>query len=285
MAMIEPEHPTLSVRAQCRLLHVPRASYYYQPAPVDPEQLALMRRIDEMFTAHPHLGSRGVRDHLRLQGCLVNRKRVQRLMRLMGLESVAPKPGTSRPAPEHTIYPYLLRGVPIARVDQVWSTDITYIPLARSFLYLVAVMDWSSRYVLSWELSNSLEMEFCLSALHEALRAGQPEIFNTDQGAQFTSPRFVSVLHERGIRVSMDGKRRALDNVWVERLWRSVKYEEVYLNEYEDGHHCFARLARYFAYYNHARPHSSLGGKTPAMVYFDRPFEPVPFHKNPPLLV
>lgn len=285
IAMVEKGHPRLSVRAQCELLELSRSSLYYQPAEVSTEQLSLMRRIDEMYTAHPHLGSRGMRDHLRLEGWTVNRKRVQRLMRLMGLESVAPRPGTSAPHSNHPIYPYLLRGVKLERAGQVWSTDITYIPLGRSYLYLVAVIDWYSRYVLSWELSNSLELDFCLNALGQALEGATPEIFNSDQGSQFTSPRFTQVLKDHDIRISMDGKGRALDNIWVERLWRSLKYEEVYLNEYTDGRHCFEHLSRYFDYYNHARPHSSLGGKTPSMVHFDRPFESSALYINQPFLV
>ena len=278
--MVEPAHQELSVRTQCSLLGLNRSSLYYTPRPVPPEQLELMNRIDKLFTRHPHLGSRGMRDHLWLEGVRVNRKRVQRLMRLMNLESVAPRPGTSRAHPSHPIYPYLLRGFTMTHPNQVWSTDITYIPLGRSYMYLVAVMDWFSRYVLSWELSNSMEMEFCLSTLEQALESGKPEIFNSDQGAQFTSPRFTQVLKEHEIRISMDGKGRALDNIWVERLWRSVKYEEVYLNEYTNGQECFERLSRYFNYYNHARPHSSLGGRTPAMVHFDLPFEATSLHIN-----
>ena len=283
--MIEPNHPGLSIKTQCQLLDLPRSSYYYRARETAPEELIWMRRIDELFTAHPHLGSRGMRDQLRLMGHKINRKKVQRLMRVMSLESVAPRPGTSKPHPEHKVYPYLLRHVPIQRVGQVWSADITYIPMARSYLYLVAIIDWYSRYIVSWELSNSLEVGFCQQVLEDALTQGTPEIFNTDQGAQFTSPRFTQILKEAEVQISMDGKGRALDNIWVERFWRSLKYEEVYLNEYEDGLHCFKHLEAYFRFYNHGRAHSSLGGKTPAMVHFNQPFDPSGVIINHPISV
>jgi putative transposase len=230
-----------------------------------------MRLIDEEYTRHPFYGSRKMRDFLERQGWPVSRKRVRRLMRKMGLESLAPKPNTSRPAPEHRVYPYLLRGLEIERPDQVWCADITYLPLAHGFVYLTAVMDWHSRYVLSWEVSVSLEEGFCVSALESALRLhGCPEIFNTDQGAQFTGQAFTGVLQKAEVRISMDGKGRALDNVMVERLWRSVKYEEVYLKAYESVGELIEALRQYFAFYNEERPHQGLGGRTPAQVYHGR---------------
>lgn len=232
------------------------------------ENLELMRLIDEEYTRHPFYGSRKMRDWLQRQGYAVNRKRVRRLMRKMGLVSVAPKPNTSRPAPAHKIYPYLLRGLEISRADQVWCADITYIRLAHGFVYLTAVMDWHSRYVLSWEVSVTMEEDFCVSALESALRRhGCPAIFNTDQGAQFTGDAFTGVLKDAGVDISMDGKGRAMDNIMVERLWRSVKYEEVYLKDYESVAELKAALKQYFAFYNEERPHQSHGGQTPAEVY------------------
>ena len=268
---IEPEHPELSIKRQCELIDLPRASYY-RGTPVggeSAENLELMRLIDEEYTRHPFYGSRKIRDWLNRQGWRVNRKRVRRLMGKMGLKSVAPAPNTSRPAPEHKIYPYLLRGLQINRVDQVWCTDITYIRLAHGFVYLTAVMDWHSRYVLSWEVSVTMEEAFCVSALESALRRhGRPEIFNTDQGSQFTGETFTGVLRDAGVDISMDGKGRAMDNIMVERLWRSVKYEEIYLKDYESVGELKAALKRYFAFYNDERPHQSHGGRTPAEVYY-----------------
>ncbi len=232
------------------------------------ENLALMRLIDEEYTRHPFYGSRKMRDWLQRQGHAVNRKRVRRLMRKMGLVSVAPKPDTSRPSPKHKIYPYLLRGLEINRPDRVWCTDITYIRLARGFVYLTAVMDWYSRCVLSWEVSVTMEEAFCVNALESALRRhGRPEIFNTDQGSQFTGDAFTGVLKAAGVDISMDGKGRAMDNIMVERLWRSVKYEEIYLKEYEGVGELIEALKRYFVFYNDERPHQSHGGRTPAEVY------------------
>jgi putative transposase len=233
------------------------------------ENLELMRLIDEEYTRHPFYGSRKMRDWLQRQGRRVNRKRVRRLMGKMGLKSVAPTPNTSRPAPQHKIYPYLLRGLEIERTDQVWCADITYIRLAHGFVYLTAVMDWHSRYVLSWEVSVTMEEDFCVSALESALRRhGRPEIFNTDQGSQFTGDTFTGVLRDAGVDISMDGKGRALDNIMVERLWRSVKYEEIYLKEYQSVGELTAALKRYFAFYNDERPHQSHGGRTPAEIYY-----------------
>ncbi len=257
----------LSVSQQCELLGLSRSSYYYEPATESAENLALMELIDREYTAHPFLGSRRLRSWLRGEGQRVNRKRVQRLMRLMGLEAVYPKPRLSVGGAGHKVYPYLLRGVAIARVDQVWSTDITYIPMPHGFMYLTAVMDWYSRYVLSWRLSNTLDVEFCLEALNEALSRSCPEVFNSDQGVQFTSASYTGRLEKAGARVSMDGKGRCLDNVFVERLWRSVKYEEVYLWRHETVPALHAGLTRYFGYYNRARRHQGLNDQIPAEVY------------------
>ena len=231
--LVEPNAP-LSMRWQCELLGVNRSSLYYEPVEPDGEQLALMRRMDELHLKHPFFGSRMMTQTLKAEGSAVNRKRVQRLMRLMGLESTAPKPNTSKPAPEHAVYPYLLRNLTVSRINQVWAADITYIPMARGVVYLVAVIDWYSRRVLAWRLSNTLETTFCVEALNEAVaRYGCPEIFNTDQGSQFTSEEFTSVLLALEIKISMDGKGRCIDNIFVERLWRSLKYEEVYLYAYD----------------------------------------------------
>ena len=227
LAMVNRGHPGLSVVKQCRLLQLSRSAVYYRPTPANPADLDLMAGMDRQYLKTPYYGSRRMTAWLRTQGHQVNRKRVRRLMRAMGLEAIYRKPNTSKPAPEHRIYPYLLKGVAVDRVNQVWAADITYLPMSRGFLYLVAVMDWHSRYVLAWRLSNTLEVGFCIDALEEALSKGQPEIFNTDQGSQFTSEAFCGLLLERGIKVSMDGKGRYLDNIFVERLWRSVKYEEV----------------------------------------------------------
>ena len=265
--MVDPKSD-LSIRRQCELLGVSRSGLYYQHVETSAGELALMRRIDELHLKAPHYGSRKIAVVLSAEGEAVNRKCVQRLMQIMDLESVAPKPSTSRPAPEHPKFPYLLRRLKVCRVNQVWATDITYIPLSRGFAYLVAVMDWHSRYVLSWRLSNSLDTAFCVEALEEALWSyPQPEIFNTDQGVQFTSEAFTSVLLGRGIKVSMDGKGRCLDNVFVERLWRSLKYENVYLQGYETLREARAGIGSYFAYYNEERPHQALGYQTPAAFY------------------
>jgi putative transposase len=256
------------MRRQCELLGVNRSSLYYKPVGPDAEELALMRRIDELHLAHPFFGSRMLTQTLKQQGEVVNRKRVQRLMRVMDLQSVAPKPNTSKPAPEHPVFPYLLRNLKITRVNQVWAADITYIPLARGFAYLVAVIDWYSRRVLAWRLSSSMDTTFCLEALHEALRRyGQPEIFNTDQGSQFTAEDFTGALLDRGIKVSMDGKGRCIDNVFVEQLWRSLKYEEVYLHDYDTIEEARAGIGRYLEFFNEGRPHMALGYQTPASFY------------------
>jgi putative transposase len=265
---IEPNHPLLSITAQCDLLDLSRSSFYYEAAPCDPLELDLMRRMDELHTKYPFLGSRRLAVMLSGQtGQPVNRKRIQRLMDVMGIEALHPRASTSNPHPEHVVYPYLLREVEIHEVNQVWSTDITYIPMASGWMYLVAVMDWRSRYILSWELSNSLDISFCLEALEAALRRGTPRVFNTDQGSQFTSPRFTQLLKDRDIQISMDGRGRALDNIWIERVWRSVKYEEVYLNSYQNGLEAAKRLAAYFQFYNEERPHQSLQYQTPGHIW------------------
>lgn len=250
----------LSVVRQCRLLDIHRSGVYYQPAPPDNETWELMRLIDVIHTHRPFLGSRRIRDALRGIGHKVNRKRVQRLMKKMGIRAIHPGPKTSKRCPQHKIYPYLLRDLTIDRPNQAWATDITYIPMARGFVYLVAIMDWYSRKVLSWRLSNSLDAAFCVDALEEALyRYGSPEIFNSDQGVQFTSEAFTDVLKANGIRISMDGKGAWRDNVFVERLWRSVKYEEVYLNAYESMTEARAGIGQWIDFYNSERVHQTLG--------------------------
>jgi len=269
-ACIDPDHKSLSIQRQCDLIDLPRSSYYREPRAQreSAENLRLMRLIDEEYTRHPFFGTRKMRDYLRRQGHKVNRKRVERLMQKMGLQSIAPKPGTSKPHPEHKVYPYLLRNLDIICPDQVWCSDITYIPLPGGFVYLVAVMDWYSRYILSWEVSVTMESDFCVSALESALRLhGRPDIFNTDQGSQFTSNDFTGALKDAEVLISMDGKGRAMDNIFIERLWRSVKYEEVYLKEYASVRELIQSLKAYFDFYNNQRPHNSLGGKTPAEVY------------------
>lgn len=265
--LIEADHSQLSVRRQCELLGLSRSSLYYEPVTESAENLRLMRRLDQEYTAHPFLGSRRLTKWLIEQGEEVNRKRVQRLMRLMGLEAIYPKPKLSAAGRGHRIYPYLLRNVSIERTDQVWSTDITYLPLASGFMYLAAIIDWFSRYVLVWRLSNTLDGSFCLDMLEEALSRGRPEVFNTDQGVQFTATAWTGRLESAGVAVSMDGKGRCLDNIFVERLWRTVKYEEVYLHRYEVVPELVSGLERYFAYYNEDRLHQSLDYRSPAAVY------------------
>ena len=270
--MINPTHPVISIARQCELIQLPRASYYravdYGPVVETEENLNLMRLIDEEYTRHPFYGSRQLRNYLRRQGHKVNRKRVQRLMRLMGIMSVAPKPNTSKKGKAHKIYPYLLKNLVIDKPNQVWCTDITYLRLQGGFVYLVAVMDWHSRKVLSWEISNTMDDSFCVSALERAIRLyGVPEIFNTDQGAQFTGNAFIKVLTENGIKISMDGKGRWVDNVLIERLWRSVKYEDVYLKEYSTVVALRHGISVYFHFYNNERPHDSLGKCTPSEYY------------------
>jgi putative transposase len=269
--MIEPEHPTLPITRQCELLGLARASYYHQPEPETAENLRLMRVIDQTYLMYPVFGSRQMTRWLRRQGYAVNRKRVRRLMRLMGLEAIYRKPNLSRRHPGHAVFPYLLRGLKVDRPDQVWAMDITYIPIQGGFLYLCAVLDWYSRAVLAWELSNTLDAGFCVQAVARAIaKHGVPEIFNTDQGSQFTSTEFIQPLLDRGVKISMDGRGRALDNVFVERLWRTVKYEEVYLKSYRDQLDAHANLHAFFRRYNEHRPHSAFGDaqpRTPMEVY------------------
>ncbi len=265
--MIDNQHRQISIARQCQLLGLARASLYYQPRPESTENLCLMRLLDEQYTRCPFYGVKRMRAWLETQGFCVNEKRVRRLLREMGLEAQYPKPRLSQLKRENRIYPYLLRGVPIQRVNQVWSTDITYIRLSHGYVYLVAVMDWHSRFVLSWELSVSMESSFCLSSLEEALRVARPEIFNSDQGSQFTSAVFTQKLKEQEIQISMDGRGRAFDNIFVERLWRSVKYEEVYLKDYQNVFQAKEGLRNYFEFYNRQRLHQSLGYKTPESVY------------------
>jgi putative transposase len=249
------------------LLGLSHSSFYYEPAVETAENLALMKRIDRQYTDHPFYGSRRMTAWLQGEGHGVNRKRVRRLMRLMGLEAVYPKPKLSGPGRGHKVFPYLLRGVKVERPDQVWSTDITYVPLAKGFMYLAAVIDWYSRYVVAWRLSNTLDGSFCLEMLEEALALGRPEVFNTDQGVQFTAEAFTGRLLSAGVRVSMDGKGRCLDNVFVERLWRTVKYEDIYPRCYERVPQLSEGLERYFPFYNEERLHQALDYRTPAAVY------------------
>ena len=267
---MERGHPDLSVRRQCELLGVNRAGLYYEPVGESEENLLLLRLLDEQYTRAPFYGSRRMTAWLATQGHEVNRKRISRLMQVMGVEAVYPKPKLSQPGEGHKIYPYLLRGVTVERVNQVWSTDITYIRMAQGFVYLVAVMDWFSRYVLSWSLSLTLEIDFCLEALKSAFRRGQPEIFNSDQGSHFTSEKFTGALKAKQIAISMDGRGRCMDNIWIERLWRSLKYEEVYLKDYESVTEARVGIERYFRFYNQERLHQSLDYRTPAAIYLGR---------------
>lgn len=264
------DHGRISVARQCELVGLVRSTFYYAPRRDGEslQNLRLIREIDQIYTRWPFYGYPRVTDELRSQGRIVNPKRVARLMRVMGLQAIVPGPHTSRPHPENPVYPYLLRHLEVIQPDQVWCSDITYVPMRSGFLYLVAIMDWFSRFVLSWELSNSLDTQFCMTALARALRSGgSPEIFNTDQGAQFTSKEFTARLLTEGIRISMDGRGRALDNVFVERLWRSVKYEEVYPADYGNGLEALQGLGRYFDFYNNVRRHQALGRKTPREIY------------------
>jgi putative transposase len=266
-ALIDLTHPKISQRRQCVLLGVARSDLYYAPVAIAPETVALLHALDKTYTDYPFFGSRRLTYWLGTLGYAVNRKRVSRLMRVLGVAAIYPGPRTTIPHPGHRVYPYLLRGMTITRVNHVWSTDITYIRVRGGFVYLTAVLDWASRYVLSWELSNTLEGAFCLSALDRALRVATPQIFNTDQGSQYTSTDFTGRLLEAGVQISMDGRGRALDNIFVERLWRSVKYEEVYLKEYQSMAQAVEGIGAYFRFYNTQRPHQSLGNQTPGAVY------------------
>jgi putative transposase len=269
-AKVERSGAELSVRRQCVLLNVARSGVYRPQPETSAGDLALMRRIDELYLEKPFYGSRRMTFDLNEEGCGVNRKRVQRLMRLMGLEALVPRPGTSKAAPGNKIYPYLLRGVSITESNHVWASDITYIPMASGFLYLVAIIDWASRAVLAWRLSNTMDGAFCGAALEEALqRYGKPRIFNTDQGAQFTSAAFTGKLEAAGIAISMDGRGRFMDNIFIERLWRSIKYEEVHLKAYADGHEARDGIGRWMDFYNHRRPHQSMSNQRPINVWRD----------------
>jgi putative transposase len=266
--MIEPQHPQLSIGRQCAMIGLSHSSYYHTPCGEESEEnLRYMRLIDEQYLHTPFFSSRQMARWLVRQGYPVNRKRVQRLMRKMGLYGAVPGPHTSKPHPQHKVYPYLLGGMGLQYANLVWSTDITYIPMHAGFMYLVAIIDWYSRYVLAWELSNTLDHLFCVSVLERALEGSQPVIFNTDQGAQFTSTEFTRTLLDRQILISMDGRGRALDNVFIERLWRSVKYEDIYLNDYQSVAELRDGLERYFQFYNHERPHSALVGRTPSEIH------------------
>ena len=268
-AMITPDNPALSLSRQCRLLSIGRSSFYYAPKGESPKTLALMRRVDELFLKYPFYGSRQMVRQLRRDGVHAGRHRVRRLMRLMGLEAIHQAPRTSTPHPAHRVYPYLLRDMVVERSDHVWCADITYIPVRRGFLYLVAIMDWATRHVLAWRLSNTIDARFCVEALAEAMtRYGKPEIFNTDQGSQFTSLDFTGPLKDAEIKISMDGRGRCMDNIFIERLWRSLKYEAVYLHELTDGFVAERVIDAWIDFYNTERPHSALDGVTPAEAYW-----------------
>ena len=265
--MVDRQYPALSTVRQCALLGISRSSVCYRPRVSSPKDLALMKQLDQQYLATPFYGSRRMKVWLDRQGHPVNRKRVRRLMRTMGLQAIYRRPRTSQPGPGHKVYPYLLGAMEITMPNQVWAADITYIPMARGFLYLVAIMDWYSRYVVAWRLSNTLDADFCVETLEEALGEGTPEVFNTDQGSQFTSEGFTELLERHGVRISMDGKGRYRDNIFVERLWRTVKYEEVYLKAYSNGREAKDGLEAYFHFYNTQRPHQALGYRTPAEVF------------------
>jgi len=270
--MIDPSEPDLSIVNQCRLLKISRSCFYYKQKPIKAKDLDLMRLIDEQYLKTPSWGSRSMRNHLRRLGYKVNRKKVQRLMRLMGLEAIYPKPKTSRPHPQHKVYPYLLRNLNIERANQVWAADITYIPMNRGFMYLVAVMDWHSRKVLSWQLSNTLDTDFCVQAVEEAIsRFGAPEIFNTDQGTQFTATAFTDLLKAHNVSISMDGRGRVQDNIFIERLWWTLKYQYLYLWSFDNGSELRRGLGQWFEFYNTERSHQALDNLTPDEVYFDLP--------------
>lgn len=266
-ALVEPKLIDISVTRQCELLGIARSGLYYRPLSEPDENLVLLRILDETYTKYPYFGSRRMTYWLRNLGYCINRKRIIRLMQKLGLATIYPGPKTSKSNPEHKVYPYLLRDIQVKSINHVWSTDITYIRLRSGFIYLTAVIDWYSRYVLSWEISNTLDSDFCISALDRAFRIGKPVIFNTDQGSQYTSHDFTGRLISEGIQISMDGRGRALDNIFVERLWRCLKYEEVYLKDYESVRQATEELGNYFNFYNELRPHQSLGYKTPSRIY------------------
>ena len=269
--LVDQRHRHLSMVRQCQLLGVSRSSLYYRAKGTSQQDLSLMRELDRQYLETPFYGSRRMRASFERQGMPVSRKRVQRLMRVMGLRAIYRQPRTSLPAPERREYPYLLRDLAITKPNQVWAADITYMPMARGFLYLVAIMDWHSRYVLAWRLSNTLETGFCTDALGDALNQGTPEVFNTDQGSQFTSREFTQILQEHSVRISMDGRGRYQDNIFVERLWRTVKYEEVYLKAYANAGEARRELGAYIRFYNERRPHQALGYRTPEEVFYGQP--------------
>lgn len=267
LRMIDKDSKDISLTRQCELLNISKGAFYYEPVGINPYTLNLMDLLDHQFTDTPFYGSRRMTAWLNRQGFIVNRKRVQRLMQLMGIEAIYPKANLSKRRKDHEIYPYLLKGVTIYEPNHVWSTDITYIRVGRGFVYLTAIIDWFSRYVISWRLSNTLESDFCVDALNEALVLSKPLIFNTDQGSQYTSKKFIAPLKAQGVKISMDSKGRALDNIFVERLWRTVKYEEVYIKEYSTARDAYQSLKEYFLFYNNKRLHQSLGYRTPCEVY------------------
>jgi len=267
--MIEAVNCQLSIKEQCSLIDLSISSYYYHPLGITEEELEIMASIDRIYTGYPFYGVRKITDELRKQGSWYNHKRIWRLMRLMGLQAIVPKKNLSKPKRDNLVYPYLLRGVKITKINQVWSTDITYLPIYKDYVFLVAVIDWFSRFVLSWELSNSLDVYFCIEALDRALRQGKPEIFNTDQGSQFTSKSFTEKIIGNEIKLSMDSRGRALDNIFIERLWRSLKYEDIYLKDYKSIPELREGLNNYFNFYNFKRSHQALEYKTPAEIYFN----------------
>lgn len=269
--LVRRDHPDLNVSRQCKLLKLSRSSLYYAPVGINAETLELMKKIDKVFTAYPFFGSRQIAAYLRRDDVIVGRHRVRRLMAKMGLEAIYRRPNTSRPHPQHPIYPYLLRNMSITRPNQVWCSDITFIPVRGGFLYLVAIMDWATRKALSWRLSNTMHADFCVEALNEALeRHGPPEIMNTDQGSQFTGAVWITTLTEAGVRISMDGRGRCMDNIFIERLWRSLKQEAVYLTEITDGFHARRAISDWIDFYNEKRPHTALGRRTPDEAYGER---------------
>ena len=265
--IIDPSNKNINLSRQCSLISLPRSSWHYQPQGISLEEIEIMHKIDRIYTKYPFYGSPRITAELRREDKIVNHKRVERLMRLMGIAAIMPKKNLSKRDKDHLVYPYLLRGVQITANNQVWSTDITYIPINSSFIYLVAIMDWFSRYIISWSVSNTLDVYFCLEALDGALRTGKPEIFNTDQGSQFTSKSFTGMVIENDIQMSMDSRGRALDNIFIERLWRSLKYEDIYLKDYQSVREVILGIEEYFYFYNNQRPHQSLKYNTPAEVY------------------
>ncbi len=267
MALVEWDNPEIPIATQAKLLSINRTSLYYKPMGPSPEEIAIKHRIDEIYTVHPYYGSRRITAQLRREGLKVNRKAVQRHMREMGIAGISPGPNLSKRNQQHKVYPYLLSNLKITRPDQVWGIDITYIRLQKGWVYLVAIMDWYSRYVISWEMDLTLEIYFVLEAVKRALTQSRPEIMNSDQGSQFTSPQYIEILKNAGVQISMDSKGRATDNIFIERLWRSLKYEEVYLNKYTSPREARQRIAGYMDFYNHRRPHQSLNYQTPAELY------------------